>query len=129
MLAVTFHPIERRLDFWLANFWQSVIQCFVSSGMQQHPSPAPSISTLNFSSIWARLPGSRFLAHLRREVYQSPIDVPHPVESVAEEWITETSLDVDTSSVAPGAIASTPGGWAFFASGYMLGLLVMVSQI
>lgn len=106
-------------------------------GMQRQPFPvpeAPSISvmyniSLNFSSILAKLPGSRFLARLRKGVYESPINTPHAVASVIEEWTTETSLDVDTPLAVPAIdkLASSPSPWAFFASGYMLGLLLVVS--
>src|SRR5271168_2137329 len=83
----------------------------------------PSLSyniSLNFSSIFAMLPGSHFLSSLRKP----------PAASVVEELATENSLDADTSSVPAGIdeYASLPGPWAFFASGYMLGLLLMVSQ-
>ncbi|KAF8801639.1 hypothetical protein BYT27DRAFT_7114356 [Phlegmacium glaucopus] len=90
--------------------------------------------SLNFSSILAKLPGSRFLARLRKGVYQSSIDTPHPAASVVEEWITESSLDVvldvdvDTTPPVEAAVDSfvfIPGPWAFFISGYMLGLLLM----
>ena len=86
--------------------------------------------SLNFSSILARLPGSRFLTLLRKGVYESPIDTLHPdATDVDELFVTESSLGgVDTPvAAAIDKLTSTPGAWAFFASGYMLGLLLMVS--
>jgi len=108
-------------------------------GNQQHPFPAAASSlsvmsyniSFNFSSILAKLSGSRLLARLRRGVDQSSIDTPHPVTSVVEEWITETQLDLDTTPPVAAAVdklGPIPGPWAFFASGYMFGLLLMVSQ-
>ena len=109
---------------------------------QRHPSPAaaapsslPFMSyniSLNISSILTKLPGSRFLALLRKRGYESPIETFHPVASAVEELTTETLLDVDNTPPVAAAMDNlvlTPGPWAFFASGYMLGLLMMVSQI
>jgi hypothetical protein len=86
--------------------------------------------SLNFSSILAKLPGSRFLTLLRKGGYESPVETLHPTASAVEELlITESSLEVDTPVAdAVDKLTSTPGAWAFFASGYMLGLLLMVSQ-
>ena len=86
--------------------------------------------SLNFSSILAKLPGSRFLTLLRKGGYESSVDTLHPVASSAEELLTtESSLDVDTPlAAAINKLTSTPSAWAFFASGYMLGLFLMVSQ-
>ena len=98
------------------------------------PSPLSFMSyniSLNFSSILAKLPGSRFLTLLRKGGYETPIDTLLPnVASAVDELTTETLLDVDTPLVttAIDKFVLTPGPWAFFASGYMLGLLVMVSQ-
>jgi hypothetical protein len=97
----------------------------------RHPSPAAASPlsfmsyniSLNFSSILAKLPGSRFLTLLRKVDYETPIDTLQPVASAVEELTTEVLPDVDTPSMA-----AAIGPWAFFASGYMLGLLVMVSQ-
>lgn len=117
----------------------AIVADVLPPGMQRQPFPvleAPSISvmsyniSLNFSSILAKLPGSRFLARLRKGVYDSPINTPHAVASVIEEWTTETSLEVDTPLAVPAIdkLVSSPSPWAFFASGYMLGLLLVVSQ-
>ena len=86
--------------------------------------------SLNFSSILAKLPGSHFLTLLRKGGYESPVDTLHPAASAAEELLTtESSFDVDTPvAAAIDKLTSSPGAWAFFASGYMLGLLLMVSQ-
>ena len=85
--------------------------------------------SLNFSSILAKLPGSRFLTLLRKGGYESPIDTLHPAATAVDELlITESSLGVDTPvAAAIDKLTSTPGAWAFFASGYMLGLFLMVS--
>ena len=86
--------------------------------------------SLNFSSILAKFPGSRFLTLLRKGGYESPIDTLHPDATAVDELlITESSLGVDTPvAAAIDKFTSSPGAWAFFASGYMLGLLLMVSQ-
>ena len=84
--------------------------------------------SLNLSSILAKLPGSRFLTLLRKGGYES-IDTLHPAATSADELlITEGSLGVDTPVAAIDKLTSTPGGWAFFVSGYMLVLFLMVSQ-
>jgi hypothetical protein len=86
--------------------------------------------SLNFSSILAKLPGSRLLTLLRKGGYESPIGTLHPVATAVDELlVTESSLGIDTPvATAIDKLTSTPGAWAFFASGYMLGLLLMVSQ-
>ena len=85
--------------------------------------------SLNISSILAKLPGSRFLTLLRKGGYESFVDTLQPAASGVEDLTTESSLDVDSPvAAAIDNLTSTPGAWAFFASGYMLGLLVMVSQ-
>ena len=86
--------------------------------------------SLNFSSILAKLPGSRFLTLLRNGGFESPVDALHPAATVVDKFLTtESSLGVDTPvAAAIDKLTSTPGAWAFFASGYMLGLLLMVSQ-
>lgn len=86
--------------------------------------------SLNFSSILAKLPGSRLLTILRNGVYESPVDTFHPAATAVDDLlITESSLGVNTPAAAAiDKLTSTPGAWAFFASGYMLGLLLMVSQ-
>lgn len=81
--------------------------------------------SLNFSSILAKLPGSRFLTLLRKGGYESFVDAA----SASDDLTTESSFDVNTPvAAAIDKLTSTPGAWAFFASGYMLGLLLMVSQ-
>lgn len=86
--------------------------------------------SLNFSSILAKFPGSRFLTLLRKGGYESPVDTLPAATSVDELFTTESSLGVDTPvAAAIDKLTSTPGAWAFFASGYMLGLLLMVSQL
>ena len=85
--------------------------------------------SLNLSSILAKLPGSRFLTLLRKGGYESPIDTLHPVATAVDELFTEGSFSVDTPvEAAIDKLTSAPGAWAFFASGYMLGLLLMVSR-
>jgi hypothetical protein len=86
--------------------------------------------SLNFSSILAKFPGSRFLTILRKGGYESPVDTLHPAATAVDELFnTEISLGVDIPvAAAIDKLTSTPGAWAFFASGYMLGLLLMVSQ-
>lgn len=82
--------------------------------------------SLNFSSILAKLPGSRFLTLLRKGGYESFVDA---AASASDDLTTESSFDVNTPvAAAIDKLTSTPGAWAFFASGYMLGLLLMVSQ-
>ena len=107
---------------------------------QRHPPPelaAPSPLSfmsynisLNLSSILAKLPGSRFLTLLRKGDYGTPIDTLQPVASAVGELTTEISPDADTPPMAAAIdkLVLTPGLWAFFASGYMLGLLMVVSQ-
>jgi hypothetical protein len=86
--------------------------------------------SLNFSSILAKFPGSRFLTLLRKGGDESPGDTLHPATAVDELFTTEGSHGVDTPvAAAIDKLTSTPGAWAFFASGYMLGLLLMVSQL
>lgn len=85
--------------------------------------------SLNFSSILAKLSGSRFLTLLRKGDYESFLDTLHPTASAVDDLTVESSLDVDTPMAAAiDKLTSAPGAWAFFASGYMLGLFLMVSQ-
>ena len=87
--------------------------------------------SVNFSSILVKLPGSRLLTLLRKGLgghnFESPIDTLHPAATADDELLaTESSLGAVAAEIDK--FASTPGAWAFFASGYMLGLLLMVSQ-
>jgi hypothetical protein len=69
--------------------------------------------SLNFSSILANFPGSRFLTLLRKGVYESPVDALHPAATAVDELLTtESSLDVDTRvAAAIDKLTSTPGAW------------------
>jgi hypothetical protein len=129
--------LERlNVGLWLCedSFWRSVditSTILISSSSGTITMSFAGNISLNFSSILAKLPGSRFLTLLRKGGYESRIDTLHPAAAAADELLTtENSLGVDTPvAAAIDKLTSTPGAWAFFASGYMLGLFLMVSQI
>ncbi|KAF8163684.1 hypothetical protein B0H34DRAFT_650577 [Crassisporium funariophilum] len=91
--------------------------------------------SLNLSSIFYMLPGSRLLARLRRGAYESRIEASGiPSSSVIDSWTTEvsdygsgmaSSLQSTSADTQMDQLPAIPGPWGFFTSGYMLGLFVM----
>ncbi|KAF8969568.1 hypothetical protein BDZ97DRAFT_1653538 [Flammula alnicola] len=90
--------------------------------------------SLNLSSIFARLPTSRFFARLRKGAYETPLDANNlPASSVVDEWNKGTPSPVllpwADSTPGPSAgmdrLGSFPTPWGFFTSWYMMGLFLM----
>ncbi|KDR73721.1 hypothetical protein GALMADRAFT_100588 [Galerina marginata CBS 339.88] len=85
--------------------------------------------SLNFSSIFARLPTSRLLARLRKGTFGSLSEASEiPATSVVEDWASTYAPVQSTETPLPSAIdqlSMFPGPWGFFTSWYMLGLLIM----
>ncbi|CAA7270987.1 unnamed protein product [Cyclocybe aegerita] len=85
--------------------------------------------SLNLSSIFAMLPGSRFLARWRKGVFETQIDPSElPAVSIAEQLASAASqpvVETVTPEIVKEQLQAFPGPWGFFTSGYLVGLFIM----
>ncbi|KAJ3512483.1 hypothetical protein NLJ89_g3497 [Agrocybe chaxingu] len=85
--------------------------------------------SLNLSSIFAMLPGSRFIARWRKGVFETQTDpLELPTVSIAEQLASAASQPVVETVIpemAKEQLQAFPGPWGFFTSGYLVGLFVM----